>query len=67
MPEEVKTANEMGVVERYKAPTPPFFNKLAWVGGILAAIGAALTQAELIDLNPVFEQIDILLQLRSKQ
>lgn len=54
---EVKDANGLSVVDRYKAPTPPFFNKLAWIGGIIAAIGAALTQAELIDLNPIFEQI----------
>lgn len=49
--------NKMNIVERYKAPTPPLFKKLTIIGIILTAVGAALTQGDIIDINPIFESI----------
>lgn len=52
-----KDVNKMNIVQRYKAPTPPLFTKLMYAGLILSAVGAALTQGDMIDINPVFETI----------
>lgn len=49
--------NKMTLVQRYKAPTPPLFKKLTTIGIILTAVGAALTQGDIIDINPIFESI----------
>lgn len=52
-----KVSNKMTIVERYKAPTPSLFKKLTYIGLILTAVGAALTQGDIINLNPMFEVI----------
>jgi ABC-type xylose transport system permease subunit len=42
---EEKTANEMSVIERAKATTPPFFKKLRSVGIMVGVVGGALASA----------------------
>lgn len=40
-----KTANEMDIMERVKAPTPPFFQKLRTIGIVVGVVGGALATA----------------------
>lgn len=40
-----KTANEMDLLERAKAPTPPFFQKLRTIGIVVGVVGGALATA----------------------
>jgi len=40
-----KKANEMDLMERIKAPTPPFFAKLRTIGIVAGVIGGALAAA----------------------
>jgi ABC-type xylose transport system permease subunit len=40
-----KKANEMDLMERAKAPTPPFFQKLRTIGIVVGIIGGALATA----------------------
>lgn len=40
-----KTANEMDLLERAKAPTPLFFQKLRTIGIIVGVVGGALATA----------------------
>lgn len=42
---EEKTANEMGLMDRIYAPTPPFFAKLRTIGIVAGVIGGALATA----------------------
>lgn len=49
--------NTMTVVERFKAPTPPFFKTLTTIGLVLTATGAVLTQGDVINLNPILDLI----------
>ena len=41
----MKKANEMSVLERLNAPTPPFFKKLRTAGVIIGTIGAGIAGA----------------------
>lgn len=41
----MKKANEMSVVDRLNAPTPPFFKKLRTIGIVVGVIGGALATA----------------------
>lgn len=43
--ETITNPNEMTIVQRVKAPTPPFFKTLRIIGLALAAIGGALLAA----------------------
>jgi hypothetical protein len=45
---EEKTANEMSVIERVKATTPPFFKKLRSVGIMVGVVGGALASAPIV-------------------
>ena len=40
-----KKANEMDLMERLKAPTPPFFEKLRTIGIVVGVVGGALATA----------------------
>lgn len=40
-----KKANEMDLMERLKAPTPPFFKKLRTIGIVVGVVGGALATA----------------------
>ena len=40
-----KKANEMDLMERVKAPTPPFFKKLRTIGIVVGVVGGALATA----------------------
>ena len=40
-----KKANEMDLMERVKAPTPPFFAKLRTIGIVVGVVGGALATA----------------------
>jgi ABC-type transport system involved in cytochrome bd biosynthesis fused ATPase/permease subunit len=40
-----KTANEMSIIERAKAETPPFFKKLRTIGIVAGVVGGALASA----------------------
>jgi ABC-type xylose transport system permease subunit len=40
-----KKANEMDILERAKAPTPPFFQKLRTIGIVVGVVGGALAAA----------------------
>lgn len=42
---QMKKANEMSVVDRLNAPTPPFFKKLRTIGIVVGVIGGALATA----------------------
>lgn len=49
----MKKADEMTMIERVKAPTPPFFKKIRLAGLILGAVAAVLTQfGELHEILP---------------
>ena len=41
----MKKANEMSVVDRLNAPTPPFFKKLRTIGIMVGVIGGAIAAA----------------------
>lgn len=41
----MKKANEMSVVDRINAPTPPFFKKLRSIGIMVGIVGGALATA----------------------
>lgn len=41
----MKKANEMSVVDRLNAPTPPFFKKLRTIGIMVGVVGGALAAA----------------------
>lgn len=41
----MKKANEMSVVDRLNAPTPPFFKKLRTIGIVVGVVGGALATA----------------------
>lgn len=41
----MKKANEMSIVERINAPTPPFFKKLRTIGIVVGIVGGALATA----------------------
>lgn len=40
-----KKANEMSVIDRLNAPTPPFFQKLRTIGIMVGVVGGALATA----------------------
>jgi hypothetical protein len=42
---QMKKANEMSVVDRLNAPTPPFFKKLRTTGIMVGVVGGALAAA----------------------
>lgn len=42
---QMKKANEMSVVDRLNAPTPPFFKKLRTIGIVVGVVGGALATA----------------------
>ena len=42
---QMKKANEMSVVDRLNAPTPPFFKKLRTIGIMVGVVGGALAAA----------------------
>lgn len=41
----MKKANEMSIVDRINAPTPPFFKKLRTIGIVVGIVGGALATA----------------------
>jgi hypothetical protein len=42
---QMKKANEMSVVDRLNAPTPPFFKKLRTIGIMVGVVGGAIAAA----------------------